>query len=613
MPLMARAEKTEIQDLDRRYEYYHATYKANEDYTHEEQHDMAVTVLKERAIEDLKSKTVSYSTSVQKLEILEAYTRKADGSRIDSPKTNYQVRTDSGRDEYSPVFSDRSRITTVFPEVQVGDTVVFSYKIIQTEPMFPGYFAEAGSFSEATAYDDVHVKIITPASFPGKYRARKMLEKITKTDEQVIYEWRWKNATPTRDSRRNYSVWDPETNPGFAYTTFDSYQAIAEAYGKRALPKVVVDDPVIQLAGEIVGEETDSRKQIRLLYEWVSKNISYAGNCVGVGAVVPHDISFVLENRMGDCKDHATLLQALLASRGIKSTQALINSGSIYRLPSIPSVNSINHVINYLPDYDLFLDSTSSSTPFGMLPRSIQDKPVLLVEGFQEGKKTPVAPVGSDRQTLDSKVTIDEAGSATGEIVVSLFGYPAVMTRELWRDVSKEAEDDWLKELFSNNGIPGSGTIEKDDPKPLLDKFSYKVDFEMKEYVQTEGAGGLYIYSLFPASFSIGAITDVGDEPEENVEIACSSGFSQENYQLVFPENIKILDIPNNSHLEGSYLSYTSTYTMSGNTLSISRTLDDRTPGNICKPELVKAQREILMKINRDLRAQVVYKPIIAN
>lgn len=52
----------------------------------------------------------------------------------------------------------------------------------------------------------------------------------------------------------------------------------------------------------------------------------------------------------------------------------------------------------HLPDFDLYLDSTSDSTPYGMLPFQCQDKPVLLVEGFKEGAKTPASPVAANRQ-----------------------------------------------------------------------------------------------------------------------------------------------------------------------------------------------------------------------
>lgn len=604
------AEKIEIKDLDRRYEYYHATYKAYEDYTQEQQHSWALKVLNERAIKDIKSTTVSYSTSVEKIEILEAYNLKADGRRIDAPKTNYQIQTNQGKNENAPVFSDRSKITTIFPEVAVGDTLVFSYKRIVKEPMFPNYFAESNSFSEATAYDDVLITLIVPESFPGLYQNRGMSEKIIRKDGQIAYQWKWKNKNPIRDTRQDYSVWDLETNPGFAYTTFSSYQDIAEAYGARAASKAAVTDKVITLSKKILGKEKDKREQVRLIYEWVSTNISYAGNCVGVGAVVPHDISFILDNRMGDCKDHATLLQALLSATGIKSEQALVNSGSIYQLPKIPAVNSVNHVINYIPEFDLFVDSTSEDTPFGLLPGSVQGKPALLVENFIDGTKTPVAPVGNNQQRAVVKMNFNTDGSVKGEVAVELNGEPAIQSRAGWRNVSIDSEEKWLKDLFSSNGHLGSATMKKDDPKPLRGDFSFHINFEEKEGLMTESAGGLFVYLPIPTSFSINDLVAISDEPESQ-DIACSSAYSKEEYTYVFPENFTILDFPKNVSMEGAYLSYTANYHLEKNVLNVERIFRDETPGPICSPPLMVAQREILQKINRSLKNQIIYKPVI--
>ena len=60
--------------------------------------------------------------------------------------------------------------------------------------------------------------------------------------------------------------------------------------------------------------------------------------------------SAILANRYGDCKDHVALYGALLDAVGIRNEPALISSGSIYTLPSVPGYGVINHVITWLPD-----------------------------------------------------------------------------------------------------------------------------------------------------------------------------------------------------------------------------------------------------------------------
>ena len=352
-------------DPGTRYEYLHYHYRLNPDATHVETVSWAMTVLAEREVKNAKQTTVSYSTSLQAMEVLEAYTRKADGRRIDAPPGNYQVESNFGRDARQPVFSDLTTMTAVFPEVAAGDTVVFSYRLSQSEAMFPGQFSARGSFSPQYSYDEVSVTVDAPASLWAQHQGRQMEETISEQDGRRVITWSLPKSPGKRSKRRDFSVWDGEQEPGYAYSTFRSYGDIAEAYGARARAKAMRSDRVRQLAAEIVGERTAPREQAQALYEWVARRITYAGNCIGLGAVVPRDIDFILDNRMGDCKDHATLYQALLAARGIPSSQALINAGSAYRLPRVPVVSMVNHVLNYLPTLNLYADTTAANLPFG--------------------------------------------------------------------------------------------------------------------------------------------------------------------------------------------------------------------------------------------------------
>lgn len=604
----AFADGEEPPDLFTRYEHYHATFYVNEDGSSIESRDWAMTVLKEAAIARAKQTSITYSTSIEKAEVVEAYTRKADGRRIDSPKSNFQVEVNSGKGKDAPVFSDQTTLTVVFPDVAVGDTVVFSYKITQVEPMFPRQFSVMEVFPKEYPYDDVRIRIDAPSSLWAQYEARGLTEKVSEKDGRKIIEWTYQNKQPVKSKRRNYSVYDVEQIPGYAYSTFKSYSEIAEAYGARARPKAAVTERVRKLADEIVKDKKTPRERARALYDWVATNISYAGNCIGVGAVVPHDMSFILDNRMGDCKDHATLLQALLAAKGIPSTQALVNAGSIYRLPKIPVVSTVNHVINYIPSLDLYVDSTSEATPFGMLPFSSADKPILLVDGFKEGARTPTLPVGTNQQHMKSVVKINPDGSVTGNIEVTQKGMFAVSTRAGLRHMSKDQEEDLVKNVFKSSGYVGSGKLDKEDPKELLDTYQYKVKFEMQEFVQRPGAGAFKISPLFSSEAPIQRFLWAAVEPEETVDTACSGGVSVEEYTYQFPKNMKILSVPENMAVSNDFLSYKATYRLKGDILTVKRTLDDRTHGNVCSPEISSATKKFAAKVLPNVKAQVLYK-----
>ena len=240
---LARAATGDQLDLQTRYNHYYATYLINADGTAVESHEWSKTILKEAAVENAKSTSVGYSTSAQKADVIAAYTLKANGRRIDVPKDNYQVEVNSGKGKDSPVYSDRTTLTVVFPDVAVGDTIVFSYKITETEPIFPGQYSTAQYFSDQIAYDNIRVTFDYPTSLWVQYQERGMKEaKNESKGDRKIIEWTYANPKPIQSERRDYSVFDPDKEVGYAFSTFKSYADIASAYGARALPKAAVTE-----------------------------------------------------------------------------------------------------------------------------------------------------------------------------------------------------------------------------------------------------------------------------------------------------------------------------------------------------------------------------------
>lgn len=606
---MVRADEEGV-ELQTRYPHYSISYTINQDGSYIEQRSWSTTVLSEKAIGYSKQKTISYSTSIQKAEVIEAYTRKADGRRIDAPKSNFQIEENRGNNKDAPVFSDHTSLTVVFPSVDVGDTVVFSYKLTATQPMFPNEFSTSESFSTQYAFDDVNIEFNYPETLPVRYEARQLTQtKEQRVNGRKIVAWHYENPHPLKDKREDYSVYETGRYPGVAFSTFEDYQEIADAYALRARPKAVVTPRIQKLADDIAKDAKEPRAIARSLYDWVATNITYAGNCIGLGAVVPHDTDFILDNRMGDCKDHATLLQALLTAKGIESTQALINAGSEYQLPKIPVVSMVNHVITYIPAFDLYLDSTSNSTPFGLLPPSDIGKPVLLVDNYRDGARTPPVPVGTNQQYMKTRVRFQADGSANGVIEVKLTGMLAATARERFRQSNRQLEADIVKNMFRSMGHIGSGNFDRDDPKELLDTFNYSATFDVKDLINVPGPGAFAIEPIFFSEQPISQFLAAATMEAEGVDKAtCSSGRTTEEYIYEFPRDMKILAAPDNVKLDTALQSYSATYSIKNNVLTVVRTFDDKTPSAVCSNEELESFKRFAQQVKPNFRAQVVYK-----
>ncbi len=608
LPFAVHADDVEYVELQTRYTKMYSDTVVHDDYTVEYIYEIEIKALTDKAAKGLKKRRFSHSTSIEKYEVLDAYTLKANGDKIEVPEGNYQVTVNKGKGDNGAIFSDRTSVIIVFPDLEKNDSVYMKLKNVETEPMFKNNFNQSGVYWSQVAYDDVKISFDLPESMPFTKQVRGMEEKSTTENGRKKIVLTYKNVQPVKVDREDFSVWDESKEAGYALSTFNDYESIARAYAERALPKAVPTERIRKLAGEIVAGEKDKKVQARLLYDWVATNISYAKNGIGVGAVVPHDTDFILDNRMGDCKDHATLLQALYTSVGIKSTQALINSGASYSLPDIPVVSSVNHAINYIPEWDKFIDTTVSFMPFDRLAFPLSDKPVLLVEDFIPGKKTPPVQAGDNYQEIESKMKVNPDGSVTGNIQLQFKGRPAIELRRAWRHATQEHEEQWLEEVFSSNNNIGNATMKKDDPVPLLSDYSYTLEFTRPEFILPKGTSGFYVDPLVPTPMSLERFLNYAKEEIEGYDVACGNGTSIERLTYEFPENMKILAIPDNFEINENHISFKAIYKLENNILQVVREMEDVTPGNVCSPETINKQRQTLIQISDNMQSQVIYQ-----
>lgn len=602
----AAAQKDTPAEPTRRLVQYHEQHRIELDGRTVSTYRSATKVLAHSAIDDAKQAQLTVSRSAQQLQVLEAYTLKPNGRRLDVPRGSWQVRKDTGRPGQSPIFSDHDATTLVYPDLAVGDTVVLAYRITTREPMFPGKVSLANNFSRGFAFDDVKIVVDAPVAMSLKTRAFDMKETQAVEHGRRITTWTWRNPQPTPETRRDWSVVDVGFEPGYLLSSFESWDDVARSYVRRAGPKAAVTPAVRELSNSLVAGRTGVAEQARVLYEWVATQVGYAGNCVGIGAVVPRDLEVVLQHRLGDCKDRATLLQALLAAQGIESHQVLVNAGNLYRLPEVPVASFVNHVLNYIPALDRFADATDPSAPFGRLPFQLYGKPVLA-EDPKVPRRIPVDP-GGNAQTMKTTLVIEEDGSVQGSVEIQLSGLYAVSSRALFRRLEAQQRRDFVKELFRRANLQAEGTLEIDDPQPLLDRHRVAATFRVSKAVGFPGTGGLAIAPWFYNEAPVFRWAQQAAAPVEDVESVCTAGRSVEEYDITLPASMRVVAVPEPMAANAPLLGYEASYRLEGRRLTVRREVDDRTPAGLCTVEVTRQFREAAQVVLRDVRQQLLYR-----
>ncbi len=405
----------------------------------------------------------AYSPGIEDLDIVEAFTRKADGRVL-------PVDAAAIRDQLPAGTSDRALITdlrekvVIFPSFAGGDSLIYVLRRNVRHPPLPGRFMFSAYLSRSAPLLDYTLTICAPRGMVLRTQTED-LDYAEQTQRDTIVR-RWHGSVPqATDDEAALGPYD--RLPRVFVSSEPDYATFARDYATLVAPHARVTPAIQALADQIAGAATSRREQARRLYEWVSANIRYVAVYLAAGALEPHDAAAVLAHGWGDCKDHVVLLNALLAARGIAAELVMINLGNHYTLSDPPTFAQLNHAITYIPELDLYADSTASLAPFGTLPFVEYGKPVVhAVMSGPALRRTPALQAGAASIELRTAATLRSDGSIAGTTTTTATGPFAIELRHdaAWiQATGAGAAASQLRAL----GTDGSGSFAFDAPDKL--------------------------------------------------------------------------------------------------------------------------------------------------
>jgi len=355
----------------------------------------------------------------------------------------------------------------------------------------------------------------------------------------TTYDWHYRSPhKEASDETREIAILDD--SPRLIVSTFANWAEFAAQYQTRSADKAVVTPAIRKLADQITHGVTDRREQARLLYNWVNQHIRYVAVYFGAGPVVPHAAASVLEHRYGDCKDHVVLLQALLHAKGIAASPAMINAGVSYRLPQVALSNTVfNHVITYLPEFDLFVDATEKYTAFGELAAVLGDKPVLLTASG-DIKRTPVHNSANTFAQYAARVMFDANGNAVVTASKKMAGYESAKYRLA---AATRTSVERAKEKLDSMKLRGNMVFDDDDPNTLAAGYATRWQGELKQLVDFD-VKYMTVPRLPLANDLTYYASYVQAQQQRQQDAICSGKIVELDYQLTLPGNVEVAALP---------------------------------------------------------------------
>ena len=572
--------------------------------SYEEIQELTQVVNLQPGVDLLGQEDFSYNSSLETLEVLEAYTILPDGKKIMVQPNAIRTVEDSVS-QGAAMFSDVKHKIVVFSNVMVGAKTYVKIKRINHTPLIPGQYMDRTSMNPGLEYkyyllELEHDPAIKIYHYADKVKGGRIADG---PNGQVRYRYEYKqDVAKLADSFR---VSYADFAPTIQFSTFKNYEDFAIAFNKLVAPRIVATPKVKELADQITKGISDPKEQAIALYNWVSREIRYVAIYLANGGLVPELADDVIKTKYGDCKGKSGLLIALLAAKGIPASMAAINAGKSYTLAKLGMVSPMNHAITYIPQWDIYVDPTLELARFGQLDYSEMDKPTVLLSMGKVGHTPNMSP--NDSTVTNVKLKIEPNGEVVGTSQTRYSGYNEYSERSGYADFKKSVNEKWVTNHLKSFHETGTGKFMPTNSYDLKRPFELETEFTIDPAANFPGPGAITVpVGLTPGELISGTF----EKPKKEVEFAfiCLSGTVVENYQIEFPSNVRVTRIPTNVNFKEGVYHYQSEYDLKGRVLTVKRTFISDRQSMVCAPEEHQLKRKKFEVVQKDLRSQIFYE-----
>jgi tetratricopeptide (TPR) repeat protein len=597
---------------------------------------LVVKVLTARGADDFRRRSIRWDPDRQEVKVERARVHKPDGTVIDTHDESEQ----SASEPWYRLYYDSRTRTLSFPALAPGDVLEVAWRLedVAKENLLSDYFGDMSFVEEAARklrFDRVVLvpdgralhanvpagierterrltggvvehrfvardvpRIVPEPSMPGWSEVARFVHVSTYATWDDVARFYWglvrEQLRPTEEVRRT--------------AMRIAEEALAARAGSAALRKNGVDllRPA-SLSPPAGGWDAPTRRLlVAAVYGFVVSQTRYVGLEFGIHGYKPYRVDDVLRRRFGDCKDKASLMQALLASLGIDSRIVLLRMRRLGLIPDAPaSLAVFNHAILWVPELDLWLDGTASWSGSRELPGEDRGAIALVVnpDGPPRFVTIPQARPEENRTESRFEIALGADGRATVRGTSRISGTQAPDYRRAY--LSAHDRRAQLEKAF-NRTFPGLHvqSITLSDVTRIEDDVRMEFALDVPRHAQEDGnglrftafgAGAGYLESY--ASLSERRHPLVLGEPME----------TRFEYRYTLPPGWTAVELPEDAAGEVPEAAFEVRHRLEGATLVVSGSVAVRAAQ--VAPERYPAFRELAARIDRAFARRVRIAP----
>lgn len=337
-------------------------------YSHgasESEQEILIRLFNGEGIDDLHEYWISYNPSTENLIIEKAVVIKPDRSEIKADINNNQL---------------------VFKSLEDNDFIYIKYKLRNYySGKLSNHFWDEYLFTQFYPVEINRYALLVPDKFKFRYKTQFMSKEpssVSETEDGILYIWEQNNQAGIEGEYGMPALVD--IGKMLFVSSIEDWSYIVNWYLDLAKTKTRSSYEVQEKVSEIMDGQTNltDLEKVKRIYNFITDNIRYSSVSFRQSGLIPQKARDVLINKIGDCKDVATLCIAMLNELHIKAYYVLVNTRNEGLNKNILPSIAFNHAIVAveLKKSMLYLDLTAQNYPVGSVPNMDVDAFSLLIK-----------------------------------------------------------------------------------------------------------------------------------------------------------------------------------------------------------------------------------------
>jgi tetratricopeptide (TPR) repeat protein len=375
-----------------------------------------------------------------------------------------------------------------------------------------------------------------------------------------FYKWEYKDLKKVAQEEAIVDQTDMYGN--IMVSTMNDWSPVVDWFKAKSYRKLEPNYELRAVCDSIIKPGMTDDQKVIAIYNYITKEIKYSYTRLLQSNYIPKNTDLTISSRIGDCKDVASLMIALLQMEGIESYYCLVKTNQFFHQKTLPSLYFDHVIAAYKLNGKMnFVDLTTDYYPFYVLNENdVNAWGLLIKDGEKELFQLPCDNLDPTKNLTVHEVNATLARDKSVDIKVNTTfnGMNGGMLREL---NALKSRDNFEQEVLFYLGDGQYDNFSLEDYKfenvdeitaPLKGNFNFKaMNFSDNivdiYFTRVPLMQGMKTTNIFSSSKRFNTI--------ELSEI-CRVTPSLQKIKLDFPKGTTVRKMPADVNIENEFVKY---------------------------------------------------------